>query len=71
MKFSDRLRKLRTDHGYTQQQVADMLGVNKTTYSHYELGNRQPNVDKLEKLARFYHLTDELLGVINYKNRRN
>lgn len=61
--LNDRLRNLRSRNGMTQRQVADYLGVEVSTYAHYEKGDRLPDVNKLAMLARLYHLTDEILGV--------
>lgn len=56
------MKKYRVEKGYTQQYVADILGVDKSTYSHYEASRRTPDVNKLKKLAELYGLNDELLG---------
>lgn len=58
-----KLKRLRVTHGYTQQRIAAFLDVDKTTYAHYEAGRRIPNAEKLRKLAVFYGLSDEMLGV--------
>ena len=44
MGFSDTLRAARQEKGLTQQEVARVLEVDKTTYSGYETGRRQPDV---------------------------
>lgn len=58
----NRIRWLRKEFHYTQQQVADYLDVNVSTYAHYEKGDRTPDVKKLALLAELYHLGDEMLG---------
>ena len=58
----ERIKDLRLKNGYTQQQVADILGIDKSTYAHYEAGRRTPNIEKLKKLAEFYGMQDEFLG---------
>ena len=64
MGFSDTLRAARQEKGLTQQEVARVLEVDKTTYSGYETGRRQPDVGKLQKLARLLELSgDQLLGL--------
>ena len=52
MGFSEQLKKARVSMGYTQQQVADALGLTASTYCGYETGKRQPDVAKLKQLAR-------------------
>ena len=44
MGFSEQLKKARVSMGYTQQQVADALGLTASTYCGYETGKRQPDV---------------------------
>ena len=61
--FGNRLRELRKEHGATQKMVADYLGVDVTTLAHYEAGRRSPNPEKMRKLAEYYGLKDEILGV--------
>lgn len=61
--LNKRLVTLRKESGYTQKQVADVLGVDVTTYAHYESGKRSPDSKKLRVLANLYNQTDELLGV--------
>ena len=59
----ENIRKLRTDMGYTQKQVAEVLGVSQNTYSQYEIGVLNYPVDALVKLADFYGVSvDYLLG---------
>lgn len=62
--FNTKLKELREIHGYTQQQIAKYLHIDKTTYAHYEAGRRLPNVEKVRKLAELYGLHDELLNEI-------
>lgn len=62
MLLNERLRYLRENSRETQQQLADYLGVDVSTYAHYEAGRRAPDIEKLRKLAEKYGMTDELLG---------
>lgn len=62
--FGNTLKRLRTESGYTQQQLADRLGVTKSVVSYYELQERYPSPDILIKLASIFHVsTDYLLGL--------
>jgi len=64
----ENIRKLRTDMGYTQKQVAEILGVSQNTYSQYEIGVLNYPVDALVKLADFYGVSvDYLLGRTDLK----
>lgn len=50
----DYLKELRIKCGYTQQQIADVLGVTKSTISKYEKGLRKVNSEHVEKLSKLY-----------------
>lgn len=63
-----RIKDLREDNGFTQQQVADYLNIKQNTYSQYETGARQLPVEVLAALAALYKTsTDYLLGITDCK----
>ena len=51
------IRQLRKERGLTQQQVADHLHVDRSTYSYYESARSKLNIDIVVKLAHFYHVS--------------
>ena len=58
-----RIRELREDRDLTQTALADYLGVRQTTYSKYELGRIEVQVEVLIKLADYYQVSlDYLVG---------
>ena len=61
MLLGDRLRKLRIACGMTQQDVADALGLERSTYSNYETNSTNPTIDNLCALARLYRTTPDIL----------
>lgn len=62
MSFGERLREARESRGYTQQQVADYMKIDKSTYCGYETGKRQPDVQKIKQLSKFLGVSgDDLL----------
>lgn len=64
MGFSENLKRARQRIGLTQQQIADALGITKSTYCGYETGKRQPDIPKLRRLALLLCASvDELLGL--------
>lgn len=64
MEFHDKLRSARNETGLTQQQVADKMGITKSTYCGYETGKRKPDVKKIKELARILNVTGSyLIGV--------
>lgn len=63
-KFNENLRTARECKGLTQKEVADAIGVAKSTYSLYESGNREPNVITIKKIADLLKVSaDNLLGL--------
>lgn len=61
MSFSEKLREARTSLGYTQQQVADIMGITNSTYCGYETGKRQPDVAKIKQLATILKTSGDYL----------
>lgn len=52
--FPEALKRLRKDKGLTQAQLAEALGVGKSTISMYEVGAREPSFEMLDILAGFF-----------------
>lgn len=62
MGFGEKLRAAREKSGMTQQQVADIMQIDKSTYCGYETGKRQPDVQKIKQLSQIFGVSgDELL----------
>lgn len=69
--FSANLRRLRQSKGYTQEQVADHLGVSPQSVSRWECGATFPDILLLPAIAEHYCVTvDDLFreGVESYKH---
>lgn len=63
MIFPERLKQLRQKKGLTQQEIADLVHVNRVTYTNWEKGKREPSFENLVKLASVLGTsTDYLLG---------
>ena len=61
-KLAQKLKELRKVNNYTQDYVAEVLGVVRQTYSHYETGKRTPDTAALYKLAGLYNISiDDLM----------
>ena len=61
--FSVRLRKVRASKSVTQKQVAIDTGLSERLYQSYELGEKEPGLGNLNKLADYFEVsTDYLLG---------
>lgn len=62
--FNDNLKEARLRSGLSQKEVAENIGVAKSTYSLYESGNREPNVNTIKKIADCLNVSaDTLLGL--------
>ena len=62
-KFSERLKKLRTDRRIYQREMAAYLGISVRGYQCYEAGQNYPDVKGLIALADYFQVsTDYLLG---------
>ena len=63
MNYIERLRALRVSNSLTQQQVAQFLHMERSTYTYYENGHTKLSVEFLLRLADFYRVSvAELLG---------
>lgn len=61
MSLSDNLRKLRNSLNLTQEQVSADLKMNRATYAHYETGRREPDIETLKLIAKYYNVTSDYL----------
>jgi transcriptional regulator with XRE-family HTH domain len=77
----ERLVELRQYKNLKQYEVAEKVGVNRSTYGGYERGERIPDAYTLSRIADFFHVTtdfiigrdhysstipNELLEIVNY-----
>lgn len=61
--LAPRLRQLRMDKHLRQDQVAALIGIDKSTVSAYENDLRQPSCEILVRFANLYRVSvDFLLG---------
>ena len=49
-----RIKELRLKAGLTQEQLAKKVGLSEQAISFYELGKRNPKIEKWQKLADFF-----------------
>ena len=56
-----KIRDLREDHDLKQYQVAKFLGVKRTTYAMWELGDVNFPIEKLVELAKYFHTNVEYM----------
>lgn len=74
MKIGKKLRELRIEQNLTQNEVAILTGIKRSSIASYELNEQLPPVDKLIQLANLYKVSlDYLCGLDNseIRNTRN
>ena len=61
--LGDNIRKFRKKTGYSQEQIAEILGVSRQSISLWENNQTQPSLDNIVALAKTFNVTtDELLN---------
>ena len=62
--MKERLKELRKEKGVTQAQVAKAIGITMSAYSNYEQGIREPSIELLKALCRYFMVSsDYLIGL--------
>lgn len=62
MKIQDKLIALRKSKGYSQENLAEIIGVSRQSISKWELGEALPDATNLKALSSIYHISiDDLL----------
>lgn len=54
--FAINLKKLRTEHNLTQEELASKLKISRSTLGMYETGKREPDFETLEVIADFFNV---------------
>ena len=67
MKYNEKIRELREDNFFTQQEIANLLNVGQRTYCDYESGKTRIPVDSLITLARFYNVSMDYISGVSKK----
>ena len=63
MSFSENLIELRKLNNYTQEDLAELIGVSRQTLSKYETGESLPDIEKCKQLAEIFSVTiDDLIS---------
>ena len=64
MNYYQRLKDIREDNDKSQAEIAEVLQIQQTQYSRYELGKQMMGIDKYIKLAKYYNISlDYLTGI--------
>ena len=77
MTFGEKLRKLRTDRGLTQDDLAEKIYVTRTAISKWESDRGYPNIDSLKAISKFFSVSiddllspDEVLTIAEQDNKQ-
>ena len=57
----EQLHTLRKQRGLTQEQVAKALGIDRSSYTYYELGRTEPSVESLLKISKLFGVSVDVL----------
>ena len=64
--FADNITALRKKQNKKRQEVADDLGISRSSLEYYEKNKRKPDIEVLTKIADYYNVSaDYLLGRTN------
>ena len=61
MEFYEELKAARIKAGLTQQQIADEIGITKSTYCGYETAKRNHDPQRIKQLAKVLHISADTL----------
>lgn len=67
MKFK-KIKKLRIDHNLNQEELAQILEVNRSTYTGWELGTNTIPLRKLFELSNYYKVSIDYITGLNKNN---
>ena len=77
MTLGEKLKKLRTDKGLTQEELAEKLFVSRTAISKWESNRGYPNIETLKAISKFFSASvddllssDELLTIAEEDSRK-
>lgn len=61
MEFHEKLIRLRKQNAFSQEELADKLGVSRQAISRWELGSTYPDVPNLLKICRLFNVSADYL----------
>lgn len=71
LKFPERLKQILEETNTTQQELADMLGVQRQTVNMYVNGQIRPDIAALSAIGQYFNVTtDWLLGLTSDRKKQ-
>ncbi len=62
MNIGEKIKELRLEKGITQAELAEAIGIDKSTIAKYETDDREPKVYILCKIADYFGVTLDYLA---------
>ena len=59
--LSEQLKIIRRANKFTQQGLADAIGIERSTYASYETGRNKPDVILLSKIAKVFNVSSDFI----------
>ena len=71
MTFGEKLKRMRSDNGLTQDELADKIFVTRTAISKWETDRGYPSIDSLKAISKLFSVSiDELISDDDIENKR-
>ncbi|HRW21555.1 MAG TPA: helix-turn-helix transcriptional regulator [Bacteroidales bacterium] len=62
MDIGNNIKRIRTERGIKQAEIADLIGMHRSNYSKIENGQREISLAAIDKIAKFFNISiDELV----------
>ena len=71
MNYGTIIKKLREEQNKTQQEIADILGIARQTYNHYEIQENIMPLKHLNNLANYYNVSIDYLFELTKQKKYN
>lgn len=59
--LSEQLKIIRKANKFTQQGLADAIGIERSTYASYETGRNKPDAVLLSKIAKVFNVSSDFI----------
>lgn len=66
-KSGERIRQLRKQHGYTQEELSQALDIDRSYYGRVEIGKRGCSIDLFIQLSEFFDVSIDYLILGKYR----
>ena len=59
METNGKIKEIRKDAGFSQEQMSDLMGISQSAYNRLEKGQRSIQLKEIPKIAKAMHKTEE------------